>query len=58
MLKYQKELFRYVMIIFSLGFSSWESVGEEADLIFRGGKVVTVDSAFTIAEAIAVKRIR
>ncbi len=58
MLKYQKELFRYVMIIFSLGFSSWESVGEEADLIFRGGKVVTVDSAFTIAEAIAVKRDR
>jgi predicted amidohydrolase YtcJ len=29
-------------------------VGRAADLVLRGGKVITVDAAFTIAEAIAV----
>ncbi len=40
--------------VLSIFFSAMPAIAQEADLVLRGGKVVTVDDSGTVAEAVAV----
>ncbi len=45
----------YILIIFCLGITQFCGRPAPADLVLRGGKVVTVDKDFSIHEAVAVR---
>ena len=40
--------------VLSILLSAMPAIAQEADLVLRGGKVVTVDDSGTVAEAVAV----
>lgn len=48
-------LLAMVLLLSSRGFAQWDP---HADWIFRNEQIVTVDSAFTLAESLAVKDVR